>query len=107
MDQMKKLIVIILLTCSYCLCAQGNKKMVESGQDSVYCLSVKDGMPVLTSSTGRVVTGEVTLSNGARLNTKGIITKKDGTQIMMKDGDCTNTLGEPMHGNNEAYKNKK
>lgn len=98
------ILIIAMLGCSYSLSAQEGKKMMESAQDSVYCLSVKDGMSVVTSSSGRVVSNEVTLSNGARLNAKGIITKKDGKQIIMKDGDCTNTLGEPMSGSYEENK---
>lgn len=92
---------------SICATGQDDKKMMEGKQDSVYCLRVKDGVPVVTSSAGRVVTNEVTLSNGARLNMKGIITRKDGKQIIMKDGDCTNTLGEPMDGSNGSIRQEK
>lgn len=90
---------------SFCVNAQDEKKMVETKSDSVYCLVMKDGLAVLTSSSGRVITNEITTSDGARLTPKGVITKKDGKQIIMKDGDCTNTLGEPMQGNAIREKN--
>jgi hypothetical protein len=97
---MKKTIVIAcLIFVSFGLKAQDEKKMVETKQDSIYCLSIKDGLSVLTSGSGRVITSEINLSNGGRLSPKGVLTKKDGKQIIMKDGDCTNTLGEPMQGN--------
>lgn len=90
---------MFLMFGSFYLSAQDEKKMVETKTDSVYCLVMKDGLAVLTSSSGRVITNEISMSNGAKLSPKGVLTKKDGKQIIMKDGDCTNTLGEPMQGN--------
>jgi len=94
--------MIGILISSFYMEAQDDKKLLETKQDSVYCLVMKDGLAVLTSSSGRVITNEVSLPNGARLSTKGIITRKNGTQIIMKDGDCTNTLGEPMNGSSQS-----
>lgn len=98
---MKKVITTLALTCVSLFCtAQDDKKMVEEKQDSVYCLVIKDGIGVLTSGSGRVINNDITLGNGTRITPKGLITKKDGTQIIMKDGDCTNTLGSPMKERN-------
>lgn len=77
--------------------AQNDRKVLENRQDSVYCLVIKDGMSVLTSSSGRVITSDITLPDGTRISPKGVITRKDGTQIIMKDGECSNTIGKPMH----------
>ena len=88
--------IVCFFLISFYAGAQDNKKIPKAKQDSVYCLVMKDGLAVLTSSTGRVITNDVTLSNGARLTPKGVLTKKDGNQIIMKDGDCTNMLGIPM-----------
>lgn len=97
LETMKKSIgVIAVIFCSLCVNAQDEKKMTEEKQDSVYCLVMKDGLGVLTSSSGRIITNDINLSNGTRISSKGILTKKDGTQIIMKDGDCTNTIGSPM-----------
>jgi len=105
---MKKSIAIAcFIFGSICLNAQDEKKMVETKQDSIYCLSMKDGLAVLTSGSGRVITNDINLSNGARLSPKGVLTKKDGKQIIMKDGDCTNTMGEPMQGNATTEKIKR
>lgn len=95
----KSIAIACFIFGSICLNAQDEKKMVETKQDSVYCLVMKDGLAVLTSASGRVITNEISMSSGAKLSPKGVLTKKDGKQIIMKDGDCTNTLGEPMQGN--------
>jgi len=91
--------ILALLFGSFYVGAQTNKKITEEKQDSVYCLVVKDGMAVLTSSSGRVITGDIDLPNGNRISPKGLITKKNGTQLIMKDGDCTNTVADPMKKN--------
>ncbi|PBQ32844.1 hypothetical protein CNR22_14035 [Sphingobacteriaceae bacterium] len=107
-NTMSKLIVTAcFMFGTICLNAQDEKNMIESKQDSVYCLVMKDGLAVLTSSSGRVITNEISMSNGAKLTPKGVLTKKDGKQIIMKDGDCTNTLGEPMQGNATREKIKR
>ena len=97
---MKKSIgILAFLFGALCMGAQSAKKMMGEKQDSVYCLTMKDGIAVLTSSSGRVITNDINFSNGNRLTTKGLITKKDGTQIIMKTGDCTNTVADPMKKN--------
>jgi len=97
---MKKSVGIgAILFCSLYMGAQNDKKIMEGKQDSVYCLVMKDGFAVLASSSGRVITSDINLANGTRITPKGLVTKKDGQQIIMKDGDCTNTIGEPMKEN--------
>jgi len=96
---MKKYFSIFFIFFCYAqMTAQIEKKVTQEKQDSVYCLTVQDGLAKLTSSSGRVVTSDVHLPDGSRVTPGGIFTKKDGKQIIMKDGDCTNTIGAPMKG---------
>lgn len=56
---------------------------------ALYCMELKDGLPVLTSE-GKPVLTEVTFTNGAKIKTDGTVTRKDGTQYKLKEGECVN-----------------
>lgn len=102
---MKTLFTIsFVLLCGYYAKSQDNKKIQEDKQDSVYCVVVKDGLTVLTNSSGRIMTADVYLSDGTRISPRGNLTKKDGTQTIMKEGECTNTMAEPMK---EGFDNRR
>jgi hypothetical protein len=55
----------------------------------LYCVELKDGIPVVMSD-GKPVLNEVTLTNGTKIKTDGTVTKKDGTQYILKEGECVN-----------------
>jgi hypothetical protein len=60
---------------------------------SLYCIELKDGIPVLTSD-GKPVLTEVTFANGTKIKTDGTVMKKDGTQFILKEGECVNDSAE-------------
>jgi hypothetical protein len=60
---------------------------------TLYCIELKDGIPVLTSD-GKPVLTEVTFANGTKIKTDGTVVKKDGTQFVLKEGECVNDSAE-------------
>jgi hypothetical protein len=61
----------------------------QQGSRALYCVELKDGVPVLTSE-GKPVLNEITFTNGTKLKTDGTVTRKDGTQYKLKEGECVN-----------------
>lgn len=60
---------------------------------ALYCVELKDGIPVLMSD-GKPVLTEIVFTNGTKIKTDGTVVKKDGTQFVLKDGECVNDSAE-------------
>ena len=77
---------------------------------SLYCVELKDGIPVLTSG-GRPVLVEVTLENGTKIKTNGTVIRNDGTQFVLREGECVNDSVEvskpAMISKGKSKQNKK
>jgi hypothetical protein len=75
---------------------------------SLYCLVLKDGIPVLVSE-GKPVLTEVVFENGTKIKTDGTVTKKDGTSFVLKTGECVNDSAHVsvpvVHEKNSINKN--
>lgn len=66
-----------------------NSVGTEQEPKALYCVELKDGIPVLTSE-GKPVLTEVTFKNGTKIKTDGTVTRHDGTQYKLKEGECVN-----------------
>jgi hypothetical protein len=78
---------VFLLGCMIHLYA--NSVDVKQQARTLYCIELKDGIPVLTTD-GKPVLNEVTFANGTKIKTDGTVVKKDGTQFVLKEGECVN-----------------
>lgn len=52
-----------------------------------YCAKMKDGKMVIVHK-GNPLTSEATLNNGAIVKPDGTVMMKDGTTVMLSDGEC-------------------
>lgn len=52
-----------------------------------YCMNMKDGRVVLEQN-GQVPKKTVKLDNGATVTKNGMVTRKNGTQMQLQNGDC-------------------
>lgn len=97
---MKKLCVLALFSLSTAAFAQDDMKIKQgsSSQDSSYCLVLKDGMTLLTTTAGKEIHTDITLENGTKITPSGNVVKKDGTQTMLKEGECVSSTGETVIG---------
>ena len=95
---MKKLIVLItaslltgnLMAQTY----QNDSKMQEQGTSHVkYCAHLMDGK-VMIMQDKKDVASDVTLTNGTTIQMDGTVTKKDGTKMYLKNGDCVDNNGK-------------
>jgi hypothetical protein len=60
-----------------------------------YCAKVKDGK-LTVMHEGNPITGTVTLTNGMQIMTDGTILNRDGTKLMLKEGECVDKDGKLM-----------
>ncbi|HEY0029259.1 MAG TPA: DUF6799 domain-containing protein [Bacteroidia bacterium] len=57
-----------------------------------YCATLKDGK-ILLMLDNKPVDAEVSLLDGSKVTTAGIVVRKDGTVVNMNDGDCVDKEG--------------
>lgn len=93
---MKKLIVLII-TCIFTsgVFAQDyqNDKMQNQNQNTpAYCAMLKDGKMILMAD-GKQMNGDVKLNNGTKITPDAVVVKKDGTQTVLKNGECVDKDG--------------
>jgi hypothetical protein len=68
-----------------------------------YCAKMKDGtMQVMHN--GKEITSDVTLSDGSKIKTNGVVTKKDGTVVTLQDGECMDMDGKKCAADKEKSK---
>jgi hypothetical protein len=92
---MKTLCTLALLfACVSFAYSQDDMKIKGQKTDSTYCLVLKDGLPALTSNDGKEIYNDVLLTNGTKITPNGNVTKKDGTQMVLKEGECVSSSGE-------------
>ena len=58
-----------------------------------YCAKLKDGKVVVMHQEN-ILTSDVTLGNGTQIKTDGTVIKKDGSRIVMSEGDCVDKEGK-------------
>ena len=85
---MKTLITLIAASVfSFSAAAHGLKEHPEK-----YCAKMQDGKKTVMHQ-GKAITAEVTLENGTKIKPDGTITKKDGTTLMLEEGECISKDG--------------
>lgn len=94
---MKKLIVLVA-ACIFTInvMAQDTKSSSSQNAPAVkglkYCAELKDGAITMTQDKN-VLTVDVTLANGTTVKTDGTVITKDGTQTILKNGECVDNTG--------------
>lgn len=80
--------------CLFSLTAMAQHNDHPSLADSTkrYCAKLMDGL-VVVSENGKQLTQVATLGNGTEISMNGIVTKKDGSKLIMKEGDCVDKDG--------------
>ena len=86
---MKKNISILftLLLSIHAMAGIGNKRHEK------FCATLLDGNKVIVYE-GKPLTMEMTLSNGYKIETDGTIIKKDGTKVLLLEGQCISNDGD-------------
>jgi hypothetical protein len=89
--------IIILIACSALSISafsqdlkKDNRKNQEPEKEGQYCLGLKDGLAVLMKD-GVAVIDDVVFNDGTKVTRQGMIINKDGTEKILKDGECVNT----------------
>ena len=119
---MKKLSMFILaaIVCSTATIAQDSTttttssttekhhKMGHDGMKMKDCVMIKDGkMMVMKGGKKMEMESEMTLTNGAKVNTDGMLTKQDGTTKQLKNGDGLYMDGKMVNKMKKGGMNKK
>src|SRR5437870_5102162 len=100
---MKKLIVLIT-ACIFSLNAlaqdyssKQDNKMQNTKQTMVkYCAKLKDGK-IMMMQDKKELTVDVTLANGTTIKTDGTVLESDGSQRILKNGDCVDNSGNMIN----------
>jgi hypothetical protein len=95
---MKKL---IFLTTA-CIFAFNTSLKSLDDNNKKYCCKKKDGK-VTVMHDGSALKSDATLDNGTTIKTDGTVIKKDGSKVMLKEGECVNMDGKIVM---EKHKNK-
>ena len=69
-----------------------SKPTYNGKYDKKYCAIFKDGKMILTTGE-KIVTTEVTLGDQSKVSPNCRITKKDGTQTDLNNGECIDANG--------------
>ena|SRR6267378_334973 len=72
-----------------------NRKDSTNGKDSAqtYCIYKKENGKMCVKKEEQEITTAVSLSDGSILKPDGMLTKKDGTEKILKEGECVNKNG--------------
>lgn len=95
---MKKL--LFMATCTgmfYMASAQQDTLMNKTNpatnpKEGKYCLVLKEGKPTVILD-GRILTDDVKLTDGSKLTVTGGVVKRDGSRLVLKNGDCIDKHG--------------
>lgn len=84
-----KTIITLLICCGFSsgIYAQDTIPRTKESVDSEYCASYRKGRTVMLLN-GKPLTTEVTLSNGTKVTMNGNIIRKDGSNKLLKNGEC-------------------
>lgn len=93
---------------SLIVCADDDPKANKHGDK--YCTKMKDGV-LKVMHEGKAITMDVKLADGSTIKPDGMLMKKDGSSMMLKEGQCIDMNGKmhetPMEKVKEATKSKK
>ena len=99
-QKMKSKILIISLFIILVAGAFYGFNYLSAGYPDEYCAEMKDGI-LTVMHLGNPITSEVTLDDGSKIQPNGIIITNDGTQMILKPGECIDRAGKIMEGNPE------
>ena len=63
-----------------------------------YCAEMRDGILQIVHD-GVAISSDITLSNGTTIKTDGTVVSKDGSKVMLSEGDCVDNDGMLMKDN--------
>lgn len=109
---MKK--ILVLSTALFLSCASFaqndstiNRKKQKSASSQTMELQKTDGVmmkngSMMTVKKGKMsgMTSDLVCKNGTTVTTKGVISRKDGSQEVLKEGECFDACGKIMIVNN-------
>jgi hypothetical protein len=90
---MKK--TIIMAACIFTLNAFAGEGNHTNMHPNKYCAKMKDGKLVVMHE-GIAIISNATLKNGVMIKPDGMVTKKDGSTMMLKEGECIDKDGNMM-----------
>jgi len=89
---MKTVISMIALSFFALNVIAGDGKTNSTEHPKKYCAKMKGGELVVMHE-GKELKSDVTLADGTKIKTNGTVTKKDGTVISLKVGECVDMDG--------------
>lgn len=92
---MKTAIIAAFMLIGLSVNAQDDKTPTQANKISTYCLEAKGEILVLTRD-GLQVNNDIKLENGTRVTANGRIIKPDGTERLLKEGECADINGDLM-----------
>lgn len=88
-----KMKAIVLMICGLVSVGAFAQNPAQNG--SRYCATLKDGIVVVTHSD-EVITEDAWLKDSSRVTKTGVIIKKDGNKIMLREGQCVDADGNVL-----------
>ena len=92
---MKTAIITACMLLGLSVNAQDDKTPTQANKTSTYCFEAKGEILILTRD-GLPVNNDIKLENGTRITANGRIIKPDGTEKLLKEGECTDINGDLM-----------
>ncbi len=94
---MKNLILVMttIFLTAFSLEAQTDKENAGNNTHKNYCATLQDGLLIIKND-GQVLKSDTPLSNGAIIKLDGSVIKSDGTQFILKLGECIDNKGNPV-----------
>lgn len=96
---MKRLIVLITACMfSFTVMAQENQdnKIQKQNEPVKYCAKLRDGKIIVQQNKKDLVI-DVNLANGTTIKMDGTIIKSDGSQLILKNGECADNNGNVIN----------
>jgi hypothetical protein len=107
---MKKIILLAAFTAASLMANAGDDPKNTKAHHEKYCTKMKDGM-LKVMHEGKAITADVMLADGSTIKPDGMWVKKDGSSMMLKEGQCVDNSGKmhetTMEKMKESTKSKK
>jgi hypothetical protein len=105
---MKK--IILLLFCFSIQFVSAQKSITKEKDPAIsYCATLVNGKMVIMQDK-KIMENTVVLKNGLKISTDGILIKRNGSKVLLTNGECVNQNGivEKVKGSEEIrFKRKK
>lgn len=106
---MKKIILLAAFSVASLMVTADDDPKNSKAHGEKYCTKMHNGM-LKVMHEGKAITTDVMLADGSTIKPDGMLVKKDGSSMMLKEGQCIDKDGKmhetKMHEMKEDMKSK-